>query len=110
MPHHSRLAFGLSSQRERAYSVPVKDKNTVICSEKRPRSGHFTAFLYYYSGLASARKEGENFENTRIVRNIFKKSITPHADRIMSTQRFREEERPLLTKADIIRSIKERVH
>lgn len=52
----------------------------------------------------------ENFGNARTVRNIFEKSITFHANRIMSTQRFREEELSLLTKADIIRSIKERMY
>lgn len=49
----------------------------------------------------------ENFGNARTVRNIFEKSIMFHANRIMGTQGFSDEELSLLTKADIIRSMEE---
>lgn len=52
----------------------------------------------------------ENFGNARTVRNIFEKSITFHANRIMSAQKFGEEELSLLTKTDIVRSMKERMY
>lgn len=47
----------------------------------------------------------ENFGNARTIRNIFEKSITFQANRIMSMNKLNDKEISLLTKSDIVRSI-----
>lgn len=47
----------------------------------------------------------DNFGNARTIRNIFEKSITFQANRIMSMNKLNDEELSLLTKSDILRSI-----
>lgn len=56
----------------------------------------------YISGLLNAKDK--NFGNARTIRNIFEKSITFHANRLMGMKRYNEEELSMIVKADILRS------
>lgn len=56
----------------------------------------------YISGLLNAKDK--NFGNARTIRNVFEKSITFHANRLMSMKRYNEEELSMIVKADILRS------
>lgn len=55
------------------------------------------------------KNKDEYFGNARTIRNIFEKSITFQANRIMNKKNYNENEISLLTKADIIRSIGEKL-
>lgn len=46
----------------------------------------------------------ENFGNARTIHNIFEKSITFQANRVMSMKSYADEELSTITRADIIRN------
>ena len=51
------------------------------------------------------KNKDDNFGNARTIRNLFEKSITFQANRIMSMNKINDNELSLLTKSDIARSI-----
>lgn len=57
----------------------------------------------YIGQLLKTRDDG--FGNARVMRNLFEKSITFHANRLMGMNTYKDSELSKLSKADIVRSI-----